>query len=182
MKKMIITSIEEEFQKAQVKGFTRTVRGKIQRVNPFERKGEKKTKTKSSGPGPLVSLGDGYDELKKMAMEYTLTSDFEDSEIKSEAKKVMKMLESKDHSSIISVSSEDPVDSSLWDKIWHYEDSGSLESKISKSKLLGKKRSYDGDFTKHNVNGVDIVRFESDDAGFSRLFFSKNDFDKIFKK
>lgn len=42
MKDMEISTIDEEFEKAQVKGFTRTKRGKLERVSPFERKGEKK--------------------------------------------------------------------------------------------------------------------------------------------
>jgi hypothetical protein len=40
--KAIITSIDEEFEKAQVKGFTRTKKGKLERVNPFSRKGDAK--------------------------------------------------------------------------------------------------------------------------------------------
>lgn len=34
-----ITTIDEEFEKAQVKGFTRTRKGKTERVSPFERRG-----------------------------------------------------------------------------------------------------------------------------------------------
>jgi len=41
-----ITTIDEEFEKAQVKGFIRTRKGKMERVSPFERKGEKKIKVK----------------------------------------------------------------------------------------------------------------------------------------
>jgi hypothetical protein len=37
--KAIIASIDEEFQKAQVKGFTRTKKGKLERVKSFERIG-----------------------------------------------------------------------------------------------------------------------------------------------
>ncbi len=42
MEKLVsVSTIGEEFEKAQVKGFTRTRKGKLERVNPFERKGEK---------------------------------------------------------------------------------------------------------------------------------------------
>jgi len=39
-----ITTIDEEFKKSQVKGFVRTKKGKMERVSPFSRKGEKKDK------------------------------------------------------------------------------------------------------------------------------------------
>ncbi len=49
MKEIYITTIDEEFEKAQVKGFSRTRKGKMERVNPFERKGEKRETWKKEG-------------------------------------------------------------------------------------------------------------------------------------
>lgn len=39
MKSVIVTTIDEEFDKSRVKGFVRTRKGKMERVDPFERKG-----------------------------------------------------------------------------------------------------------------------------------------------
>jgi len=39
MDKIYVVTIDEEFEKAQVKGFTRTRKGKMERVNPYGRGG-----------------------------------------------------------------------------------------------------------------------------------------------
>ena len=39
MDKIYVVTIEEEFEKSQVKGFIRTKKGKMERVNPFARAG-----------------------------------------------------------------------------------------------------------------------------------------------
>ena len=41
MRDLYVTTIDEEFEKAQVKGFVRTRRGRMERVQPFQRKGDK---------------------------------------------------------------------------------------------------------------------------------------------
>jgi len=46
-----LSTIEEEFEKAQVKGFVRTRRGKLERVSPFERAGVAQEKPKTFDVG-----------------------------------------------------------------------------------------------------------------------------------
>jgi hypothetical protein len=57
-----VVTIDEEFQKSQVKGFVRTKKGNLERVNPFERKGSQRLFTGGRSPEQTLKR-----ELSRMA-------------------------------------------------------------------------------------------------------------------
>jgi len=183
--KAIISTIEEEFQKAQVKGYTRTRKGKLERVNPFSRQGDKLKKLDqkySEGTRWKSDLSD--DELKGIKAESAQLQEMisegdEDSAF--EAKNVMKLFGTKDPKGITLFESESELDSKTWDKLWGF-DSNSLMQRLGKP--IGKRLEgvYSGTLDKHRVNGVTLVNFTADDKGMNRIYVHDGDFNKLLGK